>query len=310
VCDMAQGSALEPTTLEPGGVLLQQLAGVAGVPRPGCLTLSAASDVAAATVSEPLFGGMLIDPAPWLPGLRAIREPAPPCAGRTLGGACLEVSDDRIVITPEAEDQLWLLDAPASGVVSAAAGSRTVLLRGLAPDAPLALHASVLSSSGRLELVTANLNTAGSGRHLVLNEVLANPLGAESSGEWIELGNDSERSASLDGLWLEDAGGHVPLPNVVLDPYELALLVSEDFRPSSLDVPVPQNVRVVRLPSLGTRGLANGGEALLLEPCGPQRGPSFDGCGGRRRGGVHRAWWARRLSGRAQFVRRGERLSG
>jgi hypothetical protein len=283
VCDMAPASQVEPTTLEPGGVALQQLVKMAGLPRPGCLTLSAVSDVAAPTVSRPVLGGMLIDPAPWLPRQKPSVERAAPCADQELGGACLEVLDDRLFITPRAEDQLWLLDVPTSAAVTASAGSRTALIGGLAPDSSFRLHASVLSSDGRLELVEASVTTSRARRHVVLNEVLANPLGDESTGEWIELVNDSERPASLEGLWLEDTGGHVALPDVVLAPGELALLVNEDFRPSSLDVAVPAGVRLVQLPSLGTRGLGNGGEPLLLVgPEGtlsrfPQLAPSHAG---------------------------------
>jgi hypothetical protein len=181
-----------------------------------------------------------------------------------VAAACLEALDDRLIITPESEEQLWLVDAPARTVVAAAAGSRTALLRGLAATQALALHATVLSSAGRLEVVETTISTTSPRRHLILNEVLANPLGGELSSEWIELVNDSRGPASLSGIWLEDAAGHVPLPDVALDPGEHALLVAESFRRSSLDVPLPDTVRLVRLPSLGTRGLANGGEALLL----------------------------------------------
>jgi hypothetical protein len=98
----------------------------------------------------------------------------------------------------------------------------------------------------------------------VLNEVLANPAGPEPDGEWIELVNDSARPASLSGLWLEDSSGHVQLPDAVLGPGEMALIVSDRFRASGLDVPVPQSVRLLRVPSLGARGLSNQGEGLLL----------------------------------------------
>jgi hypothetical protein len=265
ICDMVSPELeLAPTPLEPGGVALKQLAGMAGLPLPGCLTLAAAGDISDVTVSQPLLGGVLLDPSPWLPPAPPRTPPAPPCAGRALGHACLEVLDDRLLITPEDEEQLWLVEAPARAVVSAPRGSRTRLLSGLAPATTWPLRASVLSSAGRLEVLEATLVPQSARRHVVLNEVLANPLGDEATSEWIELVNDSARPASLAGLWLEDASGHVALPEVELEAGELALLVAEDFRPSSLDAPIPERVRLLRLPSLGTRGLANGGEALLL----------------------------------------------
>jgi len=156
------------------------------------------------------------------------------------------------------------LEEPRRLVLPTRAGSRSLLLRGLLPLSELALAGRVLSSSGRQTTFRTTVTTAPATRHLVLNEVLANPLGPEPDGEWLELVNDSERSTSLSGLWLEDSGGHVPLPDVVLSPGELVLLVSDGFRASGLDVPVPSDVRLLRVPSLGARGLANGGEALLL----------------------------------------------
>jgi hypothetical protein len=56
----------------------------------------------------------------------------------------------------------------------------------------------------------------------------------------------------------------VALPEVELEPAELALLVGESFSVSGADVPVPADVRLVRLPSVGVRGLSNGGEPLSL----------------------------------------------
>ncbi len=139
-----------------------------------------------------------------------------------------------------------------------------MLLGQLSPATTVALSGSVLSSTGALETFDTTVTTAPARRHVLLNEVLANPIGPESQGEWIELLNDSERATSLAGLWLEDAGGRAQLPSEQLGPGELALLVGDGFRASSLDVAVPSAVRLLRVPSLGTRGLSNGGEGLLL----------------------------------------------
>ncbi|HYP86996.1 MAG TPA: lamin tail domain-containing protein [Polyangiaceae bacterium] len=263
VCDMSESAPLPALTLEPGGIALGLLPDMVGLPRSGCLTLLASADNAGPAVSPPLLGGALQDPAAWLP-TGAVDARAAPCAGQSLGGACLEVLDDRLFITPEREDQLWLVDAPSSAVVAAGQGTRTALLRGLAAGQDFTLRAAVLTSAGSYERVTSSVRTGAPRRHLVLNEVLANPLGAEASGEWIELLNDSDQPASLGGLWLEDPGGHVALPDVELEAGELALLVGSGFEPSSQDVPIPEAARLVRLASVGTRGLANGGEALLL----------------------------------------------
>jgi hypothetical protein len=98
----------------------------------------------------------------------------------------------------------------------------------------------------------------------VISEVLANAVGAEPESEWIEVVNDSSRRASLADVWLEDAAGSVPLPDVELAPGALALLVGAGFRASALDVPPPPEVQLIELPALGARGLSNSGESLLL----------------------------------------------
>jgi hypothetical protein len=179
-------------------------------------------------------------------------------------GACLEEDDDRVRITPLAEDQLWLLRKPALGLVVAASGASSLLARELAPGASLTLEGSVLNSSGQRDDFTWPLQLGPARRHVVLNEVLANPLRAETTGEWLEIVNDSAHPVQLAGLWLEDTSGHVPLPSAELSPFELALLVAPGFHAALPDVVVPAGTRVLELPSLGERGLANSGETLLL----------------------------------------------
>lgn len=265
LCDLPR-PLTPPLTLEPSGVTLGAVAELEGVPRPGCVTLMPNDELADVAVAPPLVGGALLDPAPWLP--RPSDDGPPPqaraCRGRQLGGACLELQDDRLLITPEGDDQLWIVQSPAELVIEAASGQRRSLLAGLEPDTRVELRAAVLSGSGQIEEVATTLTTLPRRRHLVLTEVLSNPLGSENTAEWIEVLNDSGAPASLTGLNLVDTGGRVALPAVELEPGERALLVGSSFQPSSLDVSIPDSVRLVRLPTLGTRGLSNGGEALLV----------------------------------------------
>lgn len=264
VCELPDPTLLEALTLEPGGVALQPLREMTGLPRSGCVTLLAESALLDAAVSPPRIGGALLDPAPWLPPLSVQPPLEPTCEGVAVGRACLDVQDDRIFITPGTEDELWLLETPEPALVEAAVGRRTLLVRGLAPETSVELRAAVLSAESGLDRARLGLTTGPARRHLVLNEVLANPLGPENSGEWIELWNDSARPAWLGDVWLYDSGGRIALPDVELAPGELALLVSSAFQAASSDVPVPAGVRTVKLASLGSRGLSNSGEALLL----------------------------------------------
>jgi hypothetical protein len=264
ICD-TRGEALpEQLKLAPGdlSLLVAPATGLAGA---GCLTLSVQGELSEPVVSSPLLAGALLDPEPWLPLPATQTKTSFSCAaGQPLYGACLELLDDRLLVTPMGDDLLFALSEPKTAAVVAPARERTLLVRGLPAQAKLQLRGSVLASSGESSSIDMSLTTAAARRHLVLNEVLANPVGAEPDAEWIELVNDADGAASLAELWLEDSGGHVELPDGQLGPGEMVLLVAESFQASGLDVPIPDGARLLRLPSLGARGLANGGESLLL----------------------------------------------
>jgi hypothetical protein len=265
LCDASGSGLLDPLMLQPGGISLTVTSGMAGVVGGDCITLVADAELVEPMVAPPVLAGALLEPSPWLPSSGAVSDEAVPCAaGTSFHGACLEVLDDRLRVTPGVHDLFFALEQPESVVLATRAGSRSLLLGQLSPSSAVALGGRVLSSRGTLETFQATVTTTAAQRHVLLNEVLANPVGPEPDAEWIELFNDSQRAASLAGLWLEDAGGHVQLPSEELAPGELALLVSEGFRASGLDVAVPDGVRLLRVPSLGARGLSNGGEGLLL----------------------------------------------
>jgi hypothetical protein len=259
---MPDGAASTELQLEPSELPLLQDPDWLRPIAPGCTVLSTSATLEAASVAPPAVAGALLDPSPWLP---TIRTTVPRCArGQPLYDACLEPQDDRISITPLVEDQLWSLRKPSPHLVVAPAGQQTLLLRDELPETGLILEGSVLSSSGRRDDFKLSMQLGPAQRHVVLNEVLANPLRDEASGEWVEILNDSARPVLLGGLWLEDTTGHAPLPMAELEPGELALLVAPGFHGTAPDVPIPPRTRLLELPSLGERGLANSGEALLL----------------------------------------------
>src|SRR5262249_34973261 len=108
--------------------------------------------------------------------------------------------------------------------------------------------------------------------HIVIDEVLANPVGPERTSEWIELANDGTTSVDVAGWTLEDSGGRVALPRAVLDPGALALVVSTEFVASPEDIAPAPGTLIVRVPQLTSAGLANAGERLrLLDPAGVVR---------------------------------------
>ena len=266
ICELAEDEVSSSLRLEPGGIAVQASPGMAGQPGSGCVTLQVQSTLTDAVVAPPLVGTTLFEPSAWFPSRGTTHEiPSPACQdGELFHGACLEVLDDRLRITPLSQDLFFTLDEPEPRVLSARVGSRRLLLRGLSPAKPLRLSGAVLASDGQQTTFRETMTTLPARRHLVINEVLANPAGPEPDSEWLELVNDSDVATSLSDVWLEDSAGSVRLPDVELASGEIALVVGGGFRASAVDVPVPGEVRLLRVPSLGARGLSNGGEALLL----------------------------------------------
>jgi len=242
------GGADEPMPallLEPGDLPLRAGPRLNRWGREDCVLLDAQHQPAEPLVSPPAMGSRLLEAAPWLPVPTAERV-APTCAaGVPVRGACLELGDDRILVTPQVDDQLWLVEAPAQRIVPARSATRVAIAQGLEADSSITLQAQVLSSWSESIDVKLDVRTARARRHVVLSEVLANPNGTEGRAEWIEVTNDSERSASLAGLWLEDSGGRVALPDVALGPHEFALLVGPGFRLEPPDVPIAPGTKVI-----------------------------------------------------------------
>jgi hypothetical protein len=211
----------------------------------------------------PEIEGFSLDPTPYV--ALAPEQPAPgDCMANelSLGPLCAAVEDDRLVLTT-GNDGLLLRALLPAGVelVPALAGS---VLRGFAPDAAQSLVGSVITLTGDEIAFAVEFHTGAARERWVLNEVLANPLGAEPGQEWVELVNASAAPANLSGLSLADAGGQVLLPDEVVEPGEHVVLVSDAFGDSVQDVPFEPWARLVRLPQLGKSGLSNSGEPLEL----------------------------------------------
>jgi hypothetical protein len=105
---------------------------------------------------------------------------------------------------------------------------------------------------------------------VVLNEVLANPVGPEPYQEWVELYNDGQIETSLAGYRILDIGGETVLPDVLLPAGQFGVVVSEKFvEDDEVDVAPPPGALLVRVPALGKSGLSNSGELLrLVDPKG------------------------------------------
>lgn len=175
---------------------------------------------------------------------------------------CAEVLDDRVVFRSPV-DSYWLFPGLGASAMVSVEGQASV--SGLVPGRTQELTVLVFTRGGTELSTTLAVTTAAPRVHLVINEVLANPLGPEPDQEWVELYNDGAEAVDVEGFTLSDSSGErVALPARVMPPRSFVVLVNEGFDVSSTwDVPVPEDT-LVRLSELGSRGLSNSGEPLEL----------------------------------------------
>ncbi len=214
-------------------------------------------------VAPPVLGGYAVPPAPLV---HADAAPLPiDCTApeEPLGPGCLRVLDDRLALRGPGPASHWAL-SPGGGGGPLLVGE-TLVVPGLEPEAAFAFRARITLSDGTLIEVERATVTGPAEPHVVVNEVLANAVGAEPAGEWVELINDGVTAVDLAGWTLADLGEETALPAVVLDPGQFAVVVSERFAPDpEVDVAPPADALLIRVPTLGQSGLANAGELLRL----------------------------------------------
>jgi hypothetical protein len=268
-----------PAALEPGGPtgrFVTRGAAPDGVGR-GCVRFEAASgaeDPEGPWLPPPLLvlpgeaGVVRLDPRPF-----GVQEAAPSATvalacGRgeaSFGPGCVEVADDRLFgRTPEGP-LFWAVVGAGVDTVFTTGPGDPFVLTGLPAESAIALEVVTLDESARVRRSLFEVFTQPPMPHVVLNEAMANPLGAEPDQEWIELYNDGQVEAALGGAVIADAGGETALPEVTLPPGQFAIVVNDSFvEDNGLDVPPAADAIVVRVPRLGRGGLGNAGEPLRL----------------------------------------------
>jgi hypothetical protein len=251
---------------EPGAnaVTVQPGLGLLDIGGNGCVHFEIDSDPLPELLVPPLaVAGSTVDPAP----LRTQRDDAVQpvrCEDdwRQLGPGCIQVLDDRIEIVSPSSPTLWLLGS--SDVQFYGVEDGRFVVRGFAPAHEQILEFVSYSSEGRRYQGRMELTTAAARPHVVINEVLANPLAAEPAQEWVELYNGGSSTSDLEGWILSDGAGHGVLPAVSLGPGEYLVVVSEQYGDGVGDVAIPESARIVRVAALGVNGLSNSGEELQL----------------------------------------------
>lgn len=258
----------------PEGVLLRGLAPEGAGAR--CLRFQANTGPSVGPSVPPpelvLFpGGELValDPRP----LEASREPVPApeplaCADAEVpfGPGCAEVLSDRLLVRAPEAPLLWGIRGMGLDVVKSTREEKGFVLKGLPSDADIGLDIVMVDGHGAVSRQIFEARTAPPSPHVVLNEVLANPLGPEPHQEWVELYNDGQVDASLLGYKIFDIGGETALPEILLPAGRFALVVNETYvLNDEVDVAPPPDVILVRVPALGKSGLGNAGEPIRLQ---------------------------------------------
>ncbi len=275
------------TELAPSGVSSEVLEGVGveAVDAGRCVTLVMPADIGEDFVLPPVADEQrdedsvadgaalalsLFDPRPIAVVSRSapVDSPNSECT-TSLGPACASFVGTELVLegAPPGAWALRVTDRDSGAVVTAfsvfTAGSR-VAFHGFEAGTTYAVSATYFDAVGRTEQASAELTAGAPSARFVLNEVLANALGAEPESEWIEVVNAGLVAASLEGMSLQDSGGSVPLPAVELAPGEFGLIVGSDYSAIGADV-VPDRAAVpIVVPRVGQGGLANSGEPLRL----------------------------------------------
>ena len=183
----------------------------------------------------------------------------------SFGPACLSIDDDRVLVRPPYWGSLWALEAADASLVHIAFEGTRFLLRPLPPATTVTIRAAAVDAAGRLIEIEQKVETLAARAHLVVNEVMATPLGPEPAQEWIELYNDGLAPAELGGLELDVNGTKTVLPEATLAPGAYALVVSEAFVVGEgSDPPPASGTLLVRVPKLGKQGLSNEGPTITL----------------------------------------------
>jgi hypothetical protein len=245
-----------------------------GVSAPQCVMWAALDDTLATSQLAPalappsvLFADgsrVLLEPVRLWLGADAGAAEVVPCrvAEVPFGPGCAEVQDDRIIVRPPQRPLLWTVDH-GDGALVRATRAQPFVLRPMPPDGHYAI--ATLDEDGGLTSCDLTVVPAPPRPHVILNEVLANPLGTERAQEWVELFNDGQDAASLAGYALETGSGSVLLPSVVLAPGQFALVAPEGYvADNGVDRPPWPGTTVLRVPALGRDGLSNEGERLAL----------------------------------------------
>lgn len=277
--DAAMPEAEQEARLEPLGLLGRLSVGAVTGAGVGCVRFEAEQPMSWVggewpwLIGPPVFawpgGRARLDPRPFVVERAWEGAPSLVCEPYEVvfGSGCAEVLDDRLMVRTPEEDLLWVISAPSIGldqVLATSAGDLMVVSL-LPPQTEIEFNLSMVNTEGGIQKSDVLVTTLEAMPHVILNEVYANPLGAEPAQEWVEVVNDGAAAARLFGYTLMDIGGEAVLPEAELLPGAYALIVNEPFEEDDeLDAVPAAGTMLIRVPRLGKGGLSNSGEPLKL----------------------------------------------
>jgi hypothetical protein len=188
-----------------------------------------------------------------------------PCADAEIAFSrgCAAIEDDRALVRAPDEPLLWTVDAGREAEVRASRAAERFVLRPL--PSSLRYRVATLDAAGNVDEADISVVPAAPRSHVVLNEVLANPAGAEPAQEWIELYNDGTEAQSLAGYTVDDGATRTALPEAELGAGAFALVVADAYvADDGVDPAAAPATLLLHVRSLGQGGLSNEGERLTL----------------------------------------------
>ncbi len=219
-------------------------------------------------------GGVVVQIEPAMASLGEMTPEATPIECESdevpFGPGCAVVMDDRISVRTPAEDLLWGIVGSGIERTAITKNKEMFVIKGFYPDTEITLDVVTVDPFGRTHREGFTAVTKSLSAHVVLNEVMANPIGPEPHQEWVELYNDGKVDTSLAGYHILDIGGNAVLPDVLLPAGRFAVVLNESYvEDDEVDVPPPPDAILVRIAALGKSGLSNSGELLrLVDPEG------------------------------------------
>ena len=239
----------------------------ANVLEDSCVRIVPENDGEGSWQPPPAIDGIGLEPTPFAFGelLSELRSIQCETGESPFGPGCMRLIGNTAAIRGPDAVTLWVLVGAMGVHIEVVENKHEFVVPELETLEGGKLKAVVFDLAGRSMSFEADVVLPTPAPRVIVNEVMANPLGPEPEEEWVELANVGTAPAQVIGFKLADGGGQVDVPALVLEPGSFVVLARSDFQGGLAgDVPPPAGASIVRLPVLAKNGISNGGEAISL----------------------------------------------